>query len=116
VNGRRADAPSPTQLLLGAFAGTAMMFIRQTVAPTLGIEIEAMEVSASCDGDLLHLAPLGHGGSAPIRLDVAIQTCRARDELQPLFEAWEEHVREDLASAWSHRLTTTFHVRDYEID
>src|SRR5687767_6695014 len=44
-------APSPTHMLLGALAGCAVVVIRDTLAPQLGIPVEAVEATARCATD-----------------------------------------------------------------
>ena len=41
------EAPSPTAMLLGALAGCAAVFIKDTLAPQLGVRVEAVEATAS---------------------------------------------------------------------
>ena len=43
------SAPSPTLLLLSALAGCAVVFIRDTLAPQLGVEVEAVEATVRCE-------------------------------------------------------------------
>src|ERR671917_585233 len=66
------QAPSPTALLLSALAGCAVVFIRDTLAPQLGVRVEAVEATAQCEADARGL--LGMAGARPdlknIPLDV----------------------------------------------
>jgi uncharacterized OsmC-like protein len=41
--GGTTEAPSPTALLLSALAGCAVVFIRDTLAPQLGVTVDAIE-------------------------------------------------------------------------
>ena len=43
------EAPSPTALLLSALAGCAVVFIRDTLAPKLGVTVDAIEATAQCE-------------------------------------------------------------------
>jgi len=85
-------APSPTALLLSALAGCAVVFIRDTLAPALGVRVEAVEATAQCEADARGL--LGMDGAEPdlrnIRLDVRLQSPDGESEVQRLYEAWRE--------------------------
>src|SRR5438034_11609050 len=67
------QAPSPTALLLGALAGCAVVFIRDTLAPQLGVEVASVEATARCESDARGL--LGMSGTAPDlqNIELAIQ-------------------------------------------
>ena len=86
------EAPSPTALLLGALAGCAVVFIRDTLAPQLGIQVDAVEATAQCDADARGL--LGMDGVAPdlrnIRLDIQVQSPAGESGIQELFQTWQE--------------------------
>ncbi len=45
------QAPSPTAQLLGALGGCAVAFIRDTLAPQLGVRVDAVEAAVQCDAD-----------------------------------------------------------------
>ena len=45
-------APSPTAYLLGALAGCAVAFLRDTLAPQFGVEIDDVTAAASSVSDL----------------------------------------------------------------
>jgi uncharacterized OsmC-like protein len=85
-------APSPTALLLSALAGCAAVFIRDTLAPQLGVRVEAVEATARCEADARGL--LGMAGAEPdlknIRLDVRVQSPDGESEVQKVYEAWRE--------------------------
>jgi uncharacterized OsmC-like protein len=86
------QAPSPTALLLSALAGCAVVFIRDTLAPQLGIPVDAVEATAQCDADARGL--LGMAGVAPdlqnIRLDIQVQSPGGEGDVQKLFQVWQE--------------------------
>jgi uncharacterized OsmC-like protein len=86
------QAPSPTALLLGALAGCAVVFIRDTLAPQLGIRVDAVEATAQCDADARGL--LGLDGVAPdlrnLRLDIQVQSPDGDGNVQQLFQTWQE--------------------------
>lgn len=86
------QAPSPTALLLSALAGCAIVFIRDTLAPQLGVRVDAVEATAQCDADARGL--LGLDGVAPdlqnIRLDIRVQSPGGQGDVQKLFQTWQE--------------------------
>ena len=86
------QAPSPTALLLSALAGCAVVFIRDTLAPQLGVRVDAVEATAQCEADARGL--LGIAGAEPdlknIRLDIRVQSPDSESEVQKLYEAWRE--------------------------
>src|SRR3712207_1089211 len=84
------QAPSPTALLLSALAGCAVVFIRDTLAPQLGVRVDAVEATAQCEADARGL--LGMAGAEPdlqnIRLDMRVQSPDDESDVQRLYEAW----------------------------
>ena len=84
------QAPSPTALLLSALAGCAVVFIRDTLAPQLGVRVDGVEATAQCEADARGL--LGMAGAEPdlqnIRLDIRIQSSDDESDVQKLYEAW----------------------------
>ena len=86
------QAPSPTALLLSALAGCAVVFIRDTLAPQLGVRIEAVEATAQCEADARGL--LGMADAQPdlqsIQLDIRVQSPDSASEVQKVYEAWRE--------------------------
>ncbi len=50
--GGRNKAPNPTQLILGALAGCAGAFIKDTLAPLIEVSVDAVEVEVRCQADL----------------------------------------------------------------
>jgi uncharacterized OsmC-like protein len=85
-------APSPTALLLSALAGCAVVFVRDTLGPQLGIEVTAVEATASCATDARGL--LGMEGAAPelgdVQLQVQVDTPQGEDGVRRIFEVWEQ--------------------------
>ena len=67
-------APSPTAYLLGALAGCAVAFLRDTLAPQFGVEIDDVTAAASSVSDLRGL--IGIDGAAPdltdLKLDIKL--------------------------------------------
>ena len=86
------QAPSPTALLLSALAGCAVVFIRDTLAPQLGVRVDAVEATAQCEADARGL--LGMAGAEPdlqnIRLDIRVQSPDDESDVQKVYEAWRE--------------------------
>ena len=86
------QAPSPTALLLSALAGCAAVFIRDTLAPQLGVRVDSVEATAQCEADARGL--LGMADAEPdlhnIRLDIRVQSPDGENEVQKLYEAWQE--------------------------
>ena len=86
------QAPSPTALLLSALAGCAVVFIRDTLAPQLGVRVEAVEATARCESDARGL--LGMADAQPdlqsIQLDIRVQSPDSESEVQKVYEAWRE--------------------------
>ncbi|MFQ5955110.1 MAG: OsmC family protein [Kiloniellales bacterium] len=86
------EAPSPTALLLSALAGCAVVFIRDTLAPQLGVRVEGVEATAQCEADSRGL--LAMEGVAPdlqnLQLSIQIQSSESEDRVQELYRAWQE--------------------------
>jgi uncharacterized OsmC-like protein len=86
------QAPSLTALLLSALAGCAVVFIRDTLAPQLGVRVEGVEATAQCEADARGL--LGMAGAEPdlqnIRLDIRVQSPDDESDVQKVYEAWRE--------------------------
>jgi uncharacterized OsmC-like protein len=86
------QAPSPTALLLSALAGCAVVFIRDTLAPQLGVRVDAVEATARCEADargLLGMADV-EADLQSIRLDIRVQSPDSESEVQKVYEAWRE--------------------------
>ncbi|HJR86848.1 MAG TPA: OsmC family protein [Acidimicrobiia bacterium] len=86
------QAASPTALLLSALAGCAVVFIRDTLGPQLGVEIESVEATASCEADSRGL--LGMEGAEPdlgnIGIDIRVVSSDGEDGVNRVMEAWKE--------------------------
>ncbi len=86
------QAPSPTALLLSALAGCAVVFIRDTLGPQLGVQVDAVEATARCEADSRGL--LGMSGVAPdlqnIQLEIQIQSPGGEGDVQRVYQAWQE--------------------------
>jgi uncharacterized OsmC-like protein len=90
--GGRNEAASPTALLLGALAGCAVVFIRDTLAPQLGVRVDSVEAAAQCKADFRGL--LAMAGSVPdlqdFELSITIRSPDSQEKLQELYRAWLE--------------------------
>ncbi len=86
------QAPSPTALLLSALAGCAVVFIRDTLAPQLGVRVDGVQATARCEADARGL--LGMAGAEPdlknVQLDIRVQSPDGEGEVQRVYEAWRE--------------------------
>ena len=86
------EAPSPTALLLSALAGCAVVFVRDTLAPQLGIRVDAVEATAKCDTDARGL--LGMNGAEPdlrnLSLQVSVESPDGDGAVQQIADVWQE--------------------------
>lgn len=86
------QAPSPTALLLSALAGCAVVFVRDTLAPQLGMRIDAVEASVACDADARGL--LGIDGAEPdlrnLTLEVQVDSPDGDTAIAELARIWEQ--------------------------
>lgn len=86
------QAPSPTALLLSALAGCGVVFVRDTLAPQLGMRIKAVEATAKCETDARGL--LGMDGAEPdlrnMTLDVSVDSPDGEDAVAQLARIWQE--------------------------
>ncbi len=86
------QAPSPTALLLGALAGCAVVFVRDTLAPQLGIRVDAVEATVRCETDARGL--LGLAGAEPdlrgVSLDVSVDSPDGQDAVARIAEVWQQ--------------------------
>jgi uncharacterized OsmC-like protein len=77
---------------LSALAGCAVVFIRDTLAPQLGVRVDAVEATAQCEADARGL--LGMVGTEldlkDIRLDFRVQSSDGEGDVQKIYEAWRE--------------------------
>lgn len=85
-------APSPTAYLLGALAGCAVAFLRDTLAPQFEVRIDDVKAVASCASDARGL--LGFEGVSPALENLAIEievTSPDPDErVEAMLTAWRE--------------------------
>jgi uncharacterized OsmC-like protein len=88
--GGENKAASPTALLLGALAGCAVAFIRDTLAPQLGVRVDAVRAEVRCRADFRGL--LGMPGATPdledLDIAIEIQSSESEDKVRRLYETW----------------------------
>lgn len=86
------QAPSPTALLLSALAGCAVVFVRDTLAPQLGIRVDAVEATVRCETDARGLLGLGDADSAlrGMSLEVSVQSPDGEDAVARIAEVWQQ--------------------------
>jgi uncharacterized OsmC-like protein len=110
---RTNEAPSPTALLLSALAGCAVVFIRDTLAPQLGVTVDAIEATAQCETDARGL--LGMDGVAPdvgnVGLTIAIQSPEDEDAVRRVYQAWQERCPVYLALTKALPVATTLDIK-----
>jgi len=86
------EAPTPTALLLGALAGCAVVFVRDTLAPQLGIAVTAVDATARCETDARGL--LGIGGAEPdlggVSLEVSVESPDGADAVARIADVWQQ--------------------------
>lgn len=84
------EAPSPTALLLSALAGCAVVFVRDTLGPQLGVRVDAVEATVRCETDARGL--LGISGASPdlgnVTLDVNITSPDGAAGVQKIADVW----------------------------
>lgn len=90
--GGKNEAPSPTALMLSALAGCAVTFIKDTLAPQLGVRVYNVNATASCEADARGL--LAMDGIEPdlgnVQLDLRIESPDGADAVGRLVGVWKE--------------------------
>jgi len=85
-------APSPTAYLLGALAACGVVFVRDTLVPQLGLQVDDVSAVASCKTDARAL--LGMPGAVPdlgdIELEIRISSAEPQARIDELRRIWEE--------------------------
>lgn len=86
------EAPSPTAYLLGALAGCAVAFIRDTLAPQLGVQVNDVTATVKCEADARGL--LGLDGAVPdlrnLSLEVTIESPDGDEAVRKIADAWQK--------------------------
>lgn len=95
------QAPSPTALLLSALAGCAVVFVRDTLAPQLGMRVTSVEATVKCETDARGL--LGMEGAEPdlrnMSLDVSVESPDGAAAVAEIARVWHERCPIYLALA-----------------
>jgi uncharacterized OsmC-like protein len=85
-------APSPTAYLLGALAGCAVAFLRDTLAPEFDVHVDGITAVARCSTDARGL--VGMPGTSPelgnVELEILVATKDPSSKTGPMFDAWQE--------------------------
>lgn len=106
------QAPSPTLLLLGALAGCAVVFIRDTLGPLLNVQITDVHATVRCRTDFRGL--LGLDGAPPdledIELGIEIVSPDERG-VDSVFQAWVERCPVYLALTKPTKVATTIEIK-----
>jgi uncharacterized OsmC-like protein len=85
-------APSPTAYLLGALAGCAVAFLRDTLAPQFDVDIDDITAIATATSDLRGLLAID-GATADLGdlgLDIQVASGSPADRVEAMFGAWRE--------------------------
>ncbi len=86
------QAPSPTALLLSALAGCAVVFVRDTLAPQLGLPVTAVAATVRCESDARGL--LGMDDAEPdlrnMTLDVSLESPDGQAAVDEIARIWQE--------------------------
>ena len=85
-------APSPTAYLLGALAGCAVAFMRDTLAPQFDVRIDGLKATASCTADARGL--LGFEGVSPalenLAVEIEVRSSDPDERVEAMLAAWRE--------------------------
>lgn len=86
------QAPTPTALLLSALAGCAVVFVRDTLAPQLGIRVDSVGATVRCETDARGL--LGLPEAEPdlrrVTLEVSVDSPDGQDAVARIADVWEQ--------------------------
>lgn len=106
-------APSPTALLLSALAGCAVVFIRDTLAPQLGVRLESVEAVVQCEADFRGV--LGMDGVIPdlqnVQVTIQIHSPDREENVRKLYQVWQERCPIYLALIKPLPVSTVLEVR-----
>jgi uncharacterized OsmC-like protein len=85
-------APSPTAYLLGALAGCAVAFLRDTLAPIFDVALDDVTATARCTSDSRGL--LGMDGVMPdlgdLALEITVASSSPGSAVDAMLAAWTE--------------------------
>jgi uncharacterized OsmC-like protein len=90
--GGSAQAPSPSTLLLSALASSAVLFVRDTLGPQLGVAVESVEATARCESDYRGLLALDGIDAAlgEVELRIHVVSSDGEEAVERLYRVWEE--------------------------
>lgn len=102
------QAPSPTAQFLGSLASCAVAFIRDTLAPQLGVRVDSIEATTQCEADARGL--LGMSGIPPdldnIQINIQITSPDGEAAARKLYEVWQQRCPIYLALTRPMRVAT----------
>jgi uncharacterized OsmC-like protein len=111
--GGTGEAPTPTALLLSALASCAVLFIRDMLAPQLGVNVEGVSATAQCEADNRGL--FGLDGAAPdlynFQLAIQIESRDSEAKVRELFRIWQERCPIYLALAKPQSVNVTLDIK-----
>ena len=97
---------------MSALAGCAVVFIRDTLAPQLGVTVDAIEARAECVTDARGL--LGINAVAPDLSSISltiIQSSESEDAVARVYQAWQERCPVYLALTKALSVATTLEIK-----
>lgn len=105
-------APSPTQYLLGALSGCAVVFLYDTLAPQVGVSVERVRATARCTADTAGLLGIDGAQAAleGLELEVSVTSSEPSERLDTLFQAWRERCPIYLALVQPNEVSVRFTV------
>lgn len=110
------EAPTPTALLLGALAGCAVVFVRDTLAPQLGFRVTAVEATTRCETDARGL--LGIGDAEPdlrrMSIEVTVESPDGPDAVSRIADVWQARCPIYLALAKPTDVAVSFRSAEHE--
>jgi uncharacterized OsmC-like protein len=109
-------APSPTAYLLGALAGCAVAFIRDTLAPQLGIRVDDVSALARCTADARGLLGMDEGTPdlGNFAVEITVVSSEPRSRIDALYQAWLERCPIYLALLNSNSIAASFTLEQPE--
>jgi uncharacterized OsmC-like protein len=102
-------APSPTAYLLGALAGCAVAFLRDTLAPQFDVEIADVRAVASASSDARGLLAVDDAEPdlRQISIEIQVTTDSPADRVDSMFGAWRDRCPIYLALLKPNEVTVT---------
>ncbi len=101
-------APSPTAYLLGALAGCAVVFLRDTLGPQLGIALDDVSAVARCTTDSRGLLGMDEAVAdlTNLELEIRITSPEPQERIDDLYRVWLERCPIYLAISKPNPVTT----------